>query len=225
MRKITVIFIAACVVFDLVLVSCGGDKKASKETDREKFAKKLESGEYADLTILQKAAEKEIESFSFSLKKALSEAMHDGGPINAINVCSELAPEIAMAHSTEGWTISRISEKSRNRNNRADNMQLEILDEFYSPDQEPKYVGEWQMLSGKKTYFYYKPIYVQEICLNCHGARENIKPEVAAKIKELYPEDAATGYRVGDLRGMFVVKVAWPEGRARAEALAADSID
>ena len=115
MKKIIVIFVLVGLFCGLILISCGGDKKETEETGPEKFAKKLESGEYADLTILQKAAEKEIESFSFSLKKALGEAMRDGGPINAINVCSELAPEIAMAHSTEGWTISRISEKSRNR--------------------------------------------------------------------------------------------------------------
>lgn len=205
-------------------LSCGGDKKETKESQSEKFERLRRSGEIADVTILQDAAEKEIKSFAYSLKKGLSEAMREGGAVNAINVCSELAPEMAMARTTEGWTISRVSEKSRNKNNQADPMQLDILDSFFSPDQDPKFVGEWQTIAGKKTFFYYKPIYMQEVCLSCHGPKKNIKPEVAAKIAELYPDDAATGYRVGDLRGMFVVEVEWPAGRARAEALASDSI-
>jgi hypothetical protein len=41
------------------------------------------------------------------------------------------------------------------------------------------------------------------LCLACHG--ETIDPAVAGKIAELYPEDKATGFREGDLRGAFVV--------------------
>jgi len=224
MKRFLIIFLAFGLCMTVVIISCGKDEKSKQDAEREKFAKKLQDGEYADVSILQKAAEKEIESFSFSLKKALSEAMRTGGPVNAINVCSELAPEIAMSRMTEGWTISRVTAKSRNRNNQAGAMQLDLLDQFFSPDQEPKFIGEWLNISGKKQYNYYKPIYMQEVCLNCHGTKASIKPEVAEKIKELYPEDAATGYRVDDLRGMFVVEIAWPEGRARAEALVSDSM-
>ena len=40
-------------------------------------------------------------------------------------------------------------------------------------------------------------------CLTCHGS--NIKPELAAKINSLYPEDKATGYKAGELRGAFTI--------------------
>ncbi|MGM0774574.1 MAG: c-type heme family protein, partial [Pseudomonadota bacterium] len=39
--------------------------------------------------------------------------------------------------------------------------------------------------------------------LGCHG--KSIDPEVKAKLDELYPEDQATGFSEGDLRGAFVV--------------------
>jgi hypothetical protein len=40
-------------------------------------------------------------------------------------------------------------------------------------------------------------------CLNCHGSA--LKPEVAAKVKELYPEDQAVGFASGQLRGAFTL--------------------
>ncbi|MEW5923572.1 MAG: DUF3365 domain-containing protein [Candidatus Zixiibacteriota bacterium] len=182
------------------------------------------AGEYPDATVLSKAAEKEIESFSFALKKGLSEAINTGGTVNAIAVCSELAPEIAMAHAQGGWSIMRISDKSRNRNNQANSEQLDILSEFIWKDQAPPFIAEWKNIAGTQTYFYYKPIYVQELCLNCHGSNSDIKKETSAKLAELYPDDAAFGYKINDLRGMFVVEIAWPAGRAHAEALVSDSI-
>ena len=38
-------------------------------------------------------------------------------------------------------------------------------------------------------------------CLTCHGA--TVDESVAATIAELYPEDEAIGFAVGDLRGVF----------------------
>ena len=47
------------------------------------------------------------------------------------------------------------------------------------------------------------PGHFQKLCLGCHG--KSIAPEVKAKLAELYPEDKATGFSEGDLRGAFVV--------------------
>ena len=41
------------------------------------------------------------------------------------------------------------------------------------------------------------------MCLQCHG--QSIAPDVREKLSGLYPEDKATGYREGDIRGAFVV--------------------
>ena len=42
------------------------------------------------------------------------------------------------------------------------------------------------------------------LCLTCHGAA--LSPDVEAALAESYPEDHATGYSAGDLRGAFVVE-------------------
>ena len=51
----------------------------------------------------------------------------------------------------------------------------------------------------------YKPLIVGAVCLKCHG--ENIAPEVAATIASTYPEDNATGMKLGDFRGVIVAEV------------------
>ncbi len=76
-----------------------------------------------------------------------------------------------------------------------------ILDAYVaSPgDREPRTVALPDDRSG-----YTEPILVQPLCLVCHG--EALAPDVAARIEALYPQDEATGFRAGDLRGVFWVE-------------------
>jgi len=61
---------------------------------------------------------------------------------------------------------------------------------------------------GKKEFRFMKAIGMPPLeqmpCLKCHG--ENIDPKVAAKLDELYPNDKARGYKVGDIRGAFTIR-------------------
>lgn len=41
------------------------------------------------------------------------------------------------------------------------------------------------------------------VCIACHGAE--LDPAIAQKINELYPDDQATGYKPGDIRGAFTI--------------------
>ena len=42
-----------------------------------------------------------------------------------------------------------------------------------------------------------------EPCLTCHGS--SLQPELKAEILRLYPNDQATGFKPGELRGAFTV--------------------
>ena len=57
--------------------------------------------------------------------------------------------------------------------------------------------------NGKKSFRFMKAIPTGEVCLKCHGG--NIAPPIRAKLKELYPNDMATGYKLGDVRGAFTI--------------------
>jgi hypothetical protein len=56
---------------------------------------------------------------------------------------------------------------------------------------------------------YLRAIPMQPLCLTCHGAK--LAPEVAAAIARDYPQDAATGFEPGQLRGAVTVR--WPATR------------
>lgn len=42
-------------------------------------------------------------------------------------------------------------------------------------------------------------------CLKCHGGAEDIAGGTRAVLAEKYPRDRATGYQLGDLRGMWKI--------------------
>ncbi|MBN2227562.1 MAG: DUF3365 domain-containing protein [candidate division Zixibacteria bacterium] len=198
----------------VLMIGCGKEKGGSS-------GKIDEQAMIVDEILIQQAADSAIAWYSSELKAALQAAITEGGPVNAIGVCNEIAPEIAAAHSIEGWYLERVTDKSRNANNQVDSTQAEILARFAVADSAPSFIGEWELIGSDTVYHFYRPIRVGALCLNCHGGKEQLAPDVAAKIAELYPDDMATGYRVGDLRGIVAVDVAWSKGKAHAEALVA----
>jgi hypothetical protein len=58
-----------------------------------------------------------------------------------------------------------------------------------------------------------KPLIVQPVCIACHGPRENIPAEVKLILEQKYPEDRATGFLVGDVRGAISVKITLNENK------------
>ena len=60
------------------------------------------------------------------------------------------------------------------------------------------------------------PINLKAQCLACHGNEDEIAGDVRSVLAELYPDDRATGFREGELRGWFWVDVPVPAGTRRA---------
>ncbi len=152
-----------------------------------------------------------VKSLGGALKGRLEEAMQQGGPVNALGVCNIEASGIADKVSKEkGVKVSRVSEKNRNPNNAADGWKKAVLENFAARYDKGEALDKMEFsetvtVNGKKEFRYMKPIGVQSACLDCHG--KEIKPDVQAKLKTLYPNDKATGYKTGDLRGAFVVVI------------------
>ena len=57
--------------------------------------------------------------------------------------------------------------------------------------------------NGKKQLHFMKALPTQKLCLTCHGS--NIVAPIQEKLTELYPDDKATGYKEGEVRGAVVV--------------------
>jgi Protein of unknown function (DUF3365) len=141
------------------------------------------------------------------LTHQLKEQMQISGPIGALNYCTQNALPITDQIAEESNTsIKRVSLKNRNPINTASPIEKILLnrwEKIYLSGQ-PLPVYEIQ-LHGNGKYTYYKPIVINnEACLKCHGDIEADSPLYKA-IRTAYPEDQATGYRMGDLRGMIVI--------------------
>lgn len=153
----------------------------------------------------QEQAKQTIKAFANDLKTTLVTTMKSQGPVAAINVCNVSAPAIAEQHSGDAYIISRTALKVRNPENQATAWQQDILKEFEQRLAEGTKMDSLDKVEQRDDGWYYiKAIGTGKPCLTCHGSELN--PAVKAKLSELYPNDQATGFKLGDLRGAFVVK-------------------
>lgn len=147
-------------------------------------------------------------------KAVLEGALSGGNPAaSALRVCAGVAQNIARKHEQEGWRVRRVSEKVRNPADTPDPAERDVL-RFWAEEKKAGRLGataEHQEILAEngKTYFHYmRPIFIAgPVCLQCHGEPGKLAPGVAEALQELYPNDRATGYAVGDLRGAISVKI------------------
>ena len=113
-------------------------------------------------------------------------------------------------YKATGYQLRQISSKYRNPKNKPDEFEAKALGEFEKDSNLTEYKGV-DKLNDQKVLRYLIPLHIEEACLKCHSAKETV-PEI---IQEDYPEDKATDYTFGDLRG--AISVAVPIDRAEAK--------
>lgn len=143
------------------------------------------------------------------LLAALQQEISKSGPEGAILVCKDMAPKMAGEISRQtGWKIKRVSLKARN-DARAipdawEKAALEDFDKRTAAGEPPA-----QLEMGEKVdneYRYVKALPVQPLCLGCHGPVDQLTPAVKSALAQHYPNDLATGYSVGQIRGAISVR-------------------
>jgi hypothetical protein len=148
------------------------------------------------------------------LKGELQKALSSGGAVAAIDVCRKRAPEIASALSGEsGAIVSRTALRVRNPANAPDDLQRAVLGQFAEELASGRYEMPLEAAveidrGGGIERRYLRAIPMEDLCLACHG--QTIAPEIAAAIASAYPQDQATGFAPGELRG--AISVTWPAG-------------
>lgn len=139
------------------------------------------------------------------LKAALSAKMQSEGAVAAVDFCHVEAPLIAARVAAEhGVSVGRTALRHRSPANAPSDWQAAVLADFAAQDDVPppqrlyaqRGTGQLRVARG---------IAVKAPCLACHGS--DIAEPVRAAIAERYPDDAATGFAEGDLRGMFWAEV------------------
>ena len=162
-----------------------------------------------DTVVVEKASisSDSLKSFATETKKLLmknvGEQMQKGGPESALEFCNiEAMPLTQSMSEKHGLEISRVSDKMRNPKNVANAEELKLIEQY----KKQLLAGELLKPVRTETH-YYEPLVTNAMCLQCHGEPgKNIKPNVSAKIAELYPGDLAMGYKENEVRGLIVIK-------------------
>ena len=149
-----------------------------------------------------------IKQLATELKAELQTAMKAGGPIEGIKVCNTKAQPLTQALAKEGMQIRRTSLKLRNAKNAPDAWELATLKAFEQRLAKGEAAGKIDAytVNEEGTFRYMKAIPTGGVCVTCHGA--TLAPAIEQAIKQHYPEDQATGFKPGDIRGAFSVQVA-----------------
>lgn len=174
----------------------------------------VSSAVFADeLNEREQAADQVSEQFIKQLGGHLKKEMQANGPVQAINVCKEIAPEIANQLSIEnGWSVSRVTTKTRNSLlGTTDMWEREALAEFEAAAAKGEKYSEMKKTAvvdenGQFYFRYMKPLAIKPVCLTCHGSEDQIPAPVKAELEKLYPFDKAKGYKQGELRGAVSIK-------------------
>jgi hypothetical protein len=142
------------------------------------------------------------------LSGALGEAIAKDGPASALSVCSEKAPQIAKEVATaHGVTFRRATHKPRNPKNAADEVEKAALEIFATALAKKEAPKPQVIKNADGSRAFLAPIVLgSPLCLQCHGTTgKDITPETLKAIQKLYPDDQATGFKLGDLRGLWRV--------------------
>jgi hypothetical protein len=153
-----------------------------------------------------------IADFESDLDSALTDA------INTVN------PDyLAESHSFDILLISdrlssdnrislrRVSKRPRNEDNLAHSYETDVLNEFGALDHPLKKRVIWNQYNDDCQFHYFKPIRVKTSCLLCHGTMRDVPKPVRQNLRDLYRNDRAFDYQVGDLIGMYVLSIALPK--------------
>lgn len=148
-----------------------------------------------------------VNTLQTELQTALQTALRDGGPIAAIDVCQlQALPITASISEQQKLHIRRTALKLRNPANAPDDWEAQQLADFAARAERGESLATMEAVSRESGEIrYMKAIPTGAACTGCHGTQ--IAEPLATALKERYPDDQATGFTEGDLRGAFSVRI------------------
>ena len=216
-----IVFIAAALIFGLAACTNGNTKQKETAGEKEKYVPvTIVPDTVINVTLndsLKRVIEKRGKQLAYTtqivLKGELKKAIKAGGPAHAVSFCYDRAMKITDSMSlANNVQIRRIAKKFRNPLNETDENESNLFKGYVINTlggSRPFSTVAWDTL-GRPVFYY--PIYVDAVCLNCHGTPgTEIHDDVAKTIAELYPGDKATGFKLHDLRALWAIS--FPEYR------------
>ena len=100
-----------------------------------------------------------------------------------------------------GVLFNNVSDQPRNPDNQADPEEMAAMAWFRQNPKSIERMERVEKAEGKGYMLYTAPIWIEPVCLKCHGDKEAAPPS----IRDNY--DAAYGYKLGELRGVASIKI------------------
>jgi hypothetical protein len=165
-----------------------------------------------DLAKFQDDSRKVVKELMGQLGGKVQSEMQAGGPAATIKICKIIAPGIASDISRKtGQRVSRVTLKVRNPLlGSPDAWEQNVLMDFEKrlEKESPANMEFAEVVTEPQGKYqrYMKAIPVQEVCLKCHGAPDTLVQPVKDVLSAEYPNDKATGYTLGQIRGAISIK-------------------
>tara|TARA_R110002050_G_scaffold54057_1_gene122627 strand:+ start:2801 stop:3748 length:948 start_codon:yes stop_codon:yes gene_type:complete len=170
-----------------------------------KGSKSQPKGQVDEVEIVKKG-----ESIALQTKKVLGKnlmaAIAEGGSAYAVDFCNLKAINLTDSMGEQlNARVKRVSDKNRNSNNAASPEELTFINKFKDMlTQKETPTGE--LVKRADGYRGIYPIITNQMCLQCHGeVGTDIADLTLDRIQALYPDDLALGYKMNELRGIWVV--------------------
>lgn len=150
----------------------------------------------------------EISKASFNeLSSQLMAQMKEGGPVKAIPFCKLEAKGILQELSEKyDAQVKRSSDLLRSCKIEPTERELEVIYAYKDSLSKNKDLKPIVEIDTDQKKHFYAPIIVQAKCLVCHGeVNKTMAVSTDSIIKSYYPFDIATGYKEGDVRGVWSI--------------------
>jgi len=144
-----------------------------------------------------------------TLSSNLAAALNEGGVPNAIEFCKIEAMPLTQQVSDEfGVQIRRATHKPRNPVNDADASETEVIEAYQTAIRDSIPLAPSVTADGNWAVFRAPITIANDLCLKCHGGEgSDISEADLVTIRNAYPDDRATGFTSGELRGIWVVRI------------------
>jgi len=148
-----------------------------------------------------------------TLRTVLTRELTERGAVSALGVCSDTAQVLTEAiEARHHLSIRRVSQRWRNALNEPDGFERDVLDTFARAQTRhalPDTAEQYRIVreDSARIFRYMRPIITQDPCLACHGDLSALPASLQNELLERYPDDRATGFRTGDLRGAVSVRL------------------
>ncbi len=204
----------------LGLIALSFSCKMDKKVDRSAYEEELKDREIVRVSEAEifeaamKLGGQIADETQKTLGSQLQQAVKSDGVPGAIQYCNLQAyPLVDSLQQKYAASIKRVTSKPRNPDNAPDSLEQVIFDAYQYNHENGQPLAENLQAVGKDTYLYNKPIMIgNPLCLACHGpVGEGITKEHYEVIKELYPHDQAINYKMGELRGMWSIRLSKKE--------------